>query len=82
MAKPLKSLTSLRGLVVPMAWDSSGGITGLGISFINEEEYPLDVKSEFMEDLKRLTQQSIVASGQVIEDKSGRRKFRLTHYRL
>jgi hypothetical protein len=77
-----EKLRKMKGIIIPMEWDSDGKVVGIGISSDSEEEYLIDKKSAFFKDLMKLVQQPVVASGTVKTELRGNKVLHVDNYRL
>jgi hypothetical protein len=60
--KAYTKLTTLRGLVIPVAWDEKGNVTDLAVSTDNEEEYLIE-RSGKGEDLFHFVREEVEVKG-------------------
>ena len=65
--KAYTKLTTLRGLVIPVAWDAKGNAVSIAVSTDSEEEYVIE-RSGKGEELFRLIREEVEVSGAVKND--------------
>ena len=70
------NLVTIRGLVIPAAWDESGKVTGVHISTYDEKQYFIE-GNEQVDELIQLVGQETVITGEVRRE--GRRNFLIPH---
>ncbi len=72
-------LVTVRGIVVPAAWNENGDVTAVAISAIGEEEYLVD-GSEKQDELWNLIQEEIEVTGVVTEKAGGNKGIVVLRY--
>jgi hypothetical protein len=71
-----KSSVTIRGLVIPAAWDENGKVTGVHISTYDEKQYFVE-SNEYLDELLQLVGQETVINGEVRHE--GRKNFLKPH---
>jgi hypothetical protein len=79
--KDASSLTTVRGLVVPVDWDAKGNVTATAISTQFEEEYLVD-QNAWGEALQAFLRQRVKVSGLVMENESGKKVITVKNYEV
>jgi hypothetical protein len=70
VSKNESSLTTIRGLVVPVDWDEKGNVTATAISTYFEDEYLVD-QNAWGEALLAFLRQRVKVSGSLIQNENG-----------
>ncbi len=73
------NFVTIRGLVIPAAWDENGKVTGVHISTYDEKQYFVQ-NNEYLDELLQLVGQETVITGEVRRE--GRRNFLIPHRSL
>jgi hypothetical protein len=79
-AKRDKELITLRGIIIPMGWDETGGVVAIGLSGADEEEYQIETnekKGELLTFLRKEVEVTGLLRGQI-----GKRVIALKTYRV
>ena len=79
--KDARSLTTLRGLVVPVDWDDKGNVIATAISTHLEEEYLVD-QNAWGEALLAFLRQRVKVSGSIIVKEDGKKVITVKKYEL
>ena len=79
--KDASSLTTVRGLVVPVDWDDKGNVTATAISTHLEEEYLVD-QNVRGEALLAFLRERVKVSGLVMENESGKKVITVKNYEV
>ena len=80
-SKNESTLTTIRGLVVPVDWDEKGNVTATAISTHFEEEYLVDDNARGEELIAFLRQRAKV-SGFIIQNANGKKVITVKHYEV
>ncbi len=72
-----KSSVTIRGLVIPSAWDENGKVTGVHISTYDEKQYFVE-SNEHLDELLQLVGQETVINGEVRHE--GRKNLLKVHH--
>lgn len=72
---------TIRGVIIPTAWDQEGRIVSVGISANDEEEYLLE-RGPLASELTGLVQQEVEVRGRVILPADGAKRIHVDSYRL
>jgi hypothetical protein len=72
-----KSSVTIRGLVIPAAWDENGKVTGVHISTYDEKQYFVE-SNEHLDELLQLIGQETEINGEVRHE--GRKNFLKPHH--
>lgn len=75
------SLTTVRGLVIPVDWDDKGNVTATAISTHLEEEYLVD-QDAWGEALLAFLRQRVKVSGSVAIKKDGKKVITVKKYEV
>jgi hypothetical protein len=79
--KDASSLTTVRGLVIPVDWDDKGNVTATAISTHLEEEYLVD-QDAWGEALLAFLRQRVKVSGSVALKKDGKKVITVKKYEV
>ena len=79
--KDASSLTTVRGLVIPVDWDDKGNVTATAISTHLEEEYLVD-QDAWGEALLAFLRQRVKVSGSVVLKKDGKKVITVKKYEV
>jgi 5S rRNA maturation endonuclease (ribonuclease M5) len=79
--KDISSLTTVRGLVIPVDWDDKGNVTATAISTHLEEEYLVD-QDAWGEALLAFLRQRVKVSGSVVLKKDGKKVITVKKYEV
>jgi len=79
--KDASSLTTVRGLVIPVDWDDRGNVTATAISTHLEEEYLVD-QDAWGEALLAFLRQRVKVSGSVVLKKDGKKVITVKKYEV
>ena len=79
--KDVSSLTTVRGLVIPVDWDDKGNVTATAISTHLEEEYLVD-QDAWGEALLAFLRQRVKVSGSVVLKKDGKKVITVKKYEV
>jgi len=79
--KDISSLTTVRGLVIPVDWDDKGNVTATAISTHLEEEYLVD-QDAWGEALLAFLRQRVKVSGSVVLKKDGKKVIKVKKYEV
>ena len=79
--KDISSLTTVRGLVIPVDWDDKGNVTATAISTHLEEEYLVD-QDAWGEALLAFLRQRVKVSGSVALKKDGKKVITVKKYEV
>lgn len=79
--KDVSSLTTVRGLVIPVDWDDKGNVTATAISTHLEEEYLVD-QDAWGEALLAFLRQRVKVSGSVALKKDGKKVITVKKYEV
>lgn len=79
--KNASSLTTVRGLVIPVDWDDKGNVTATAISTHLEEEYLVD-QDAWGEALLAFLRQRVKVSGSVVLKKDGKKVITVKKYEV
>ena len=79
--KNIGSLTTVRGLVIPVDWDDKGNVTATAISTHLEEEYLVD-QDAWGEALLAFLRQRVKVSGSVVLKKDGKKVITVKKYEV
>ena len=79
MAK--SGVTSVRGVIVPTAWDPEGRVIAAGISADDEEEYLLEY-SPLAAELLGMVRKEVEVRGRVTLQPDGAKRIHVDSYRL
>jgi len=79
--KDASSLTTVRGLVIPVGWDDRGNVTATAISTHLEEEYLVD-QDAWGEALLAFLRQRVKVSGSVVLKKDGKKVITVKKYEV
>ncbi|MDH3559242.1 MAG: hypothetical protein OES18_25660 [Deltaproteobacteria bacterium] len=79
--KDASSLTTVRGLVVPVDWDDKGNVTATAISTHLEEEYLVD-QNVRGEALLAFLRERVKVRGLVMENESGKKVITVKNYEV
>ena len=71
--------TTIRGLVIPAAWDETGNVIALAISTFDEDEYIIEKNREEGR-LYSFIRREIEASG-IIRDADGKKRIEVRDYK-
>ena len=80
-SKDISSLTTVRGLVIPVDWDDKGNVTATAISTHLEEEYLVD-QDAWGEALLAFLRQRVKVSGSVVLKKDGKKVITVKKYEV
>jgi 5S rRNA maturation endonuclease (ribonuclease M5) len=80
-SKDISSLTTVRGLVIPVDWDDKGNVTATAISTHLEEEYLVD-QDAWGEALLAFLRQRVKVSGSVALKKDGKKVITVKRYEV
>ncbi len=80
-SKDISSLTTVRGLVIPVDWDDKGNVTATAISTHLEEEYLVD-QDAWGEALLAFLRQRVKVSGSVALKKDGKKVITVKKYEV
>ncbi|MBI5522301.1 MAG: hypothetical protein HY910_06715 [Desulfarculus sp.] len=72
---------TIRGVIIPTAWDQEGRIVTVGISANDEEEYLLE-RGPLASELIGLVQQEVEVRGRVTQPADGTKRIQVQSYRL
>lgn len=72
---------TIRGVIVPTAWDPEGRVTAVGISANDEEEYLLE-RGTLATELVALVRQEVEVSGRVVLQPDGAKHIQVHSYHL
>jgi hypothetical protein len=75
------SLTTIRGLVIPVDWDDRGNITATAISTHLEEEYLVD-QNAWGEALLAYLRQRVKVSGSIILKEDGKKVITVKRFEV
>ena len=75
------SLTTIRGLVVPVEWDEKGNVTATAISTHFEEEYLVD-QNAWGEALLAFLRERVKVSGSITQNKNGKKIIAVGKYEV
>ena len=78
MAKGPSKVTKIRGVIIPIAWDDQGNVTGIAISSHDENEYQVDHKGKGTELLLHIRKE-VEAAG-VVREEEGKKIVRIRTY--
>jgi 5S rRNA maturation endonuclease (ribonuclease M5) len=79
--KDVSTLTTVRGLVIPVDWDDKGNVTATAISTHLEEEYLVD-QDAWGEALLAFLRQRVKVSGSVVLKKDGKKIIAVKKYEV
>jgi hypothetical protein len=79
--KDVSTLTTVRGLVIPVDWDDKGNVTATAISTHLEEEYLVD-QDAWGEALLAFLRQRVKVSGSVVLKKDGKKVITVKKYEV
>ncbi|MCG6918210.1 MAG: hypothetical protein LJE89_11775 [Deltaproteobacteria bacterium] len=79
--KDASTLTTIRGLVVPVDWDDKGNVIATAISTHLEEEYLVD-QNAWGEALLAFLRQRVKVSGSIIVKEDGKKVITVKKYEL
>ena len=79
--KDVSSLTTVRGLVIPVDWDDKGNVTATAISTHLEEEYLVD-QNAWGEALLAFLRQRVKVSGSVVLQEGGKKVITVKNYEV
>ncbi len=79
--KDASSLTTVRGLVIPVDWDDKGNVTATAISTHLEEEYLVD-QNAWGEALLAFLRQRVKVSGSVVLKAGGKKVITVKKYEV
>ncbi len=80
-SKDISSLTTVRGLVIPVDWDDKGNVTATAISTHLEEEFLVD-QDAWGEALLAFLRQRVKVSGSVALKKDGKKVITVKKYEV
>lgn len=72
---------TIRGVIIPTAWDPEGRVTSVGISANDEEEYLLE-QGPLATELVGLVRQEVEVRGRVILQPDGAKHIQVESYHL
>lgn len=72
---------TIRGVIIPTAWDQEGRIVAVGISANDEEEYLLE-RGPLASELIGLVQQEVEVRGRVTLQTDGAKRIHVESYQL
>lgn len=72
---------TIRGVIIPTAWDQEGRVAAVGISANDEEEYQLE-PGPLASELVGLVQQEVEVKGRVIVQSDTAKRIHVESYRL
>jgi hypothetical protein len=81
MEKDACSLTTVRGLVIPVDWDDKGNVTATAISTHLEEEYLVD-QNAWGEALLAFLRQRVKVSGSIVVKEDGKKVITVKKYEV
>jgi hypothetical protein len=81
MEKDACSLTTVRGLVIPVDWDDKGNVTATAISTHLEEEYLVD-QNAWGEALLAFLRQRVKVSGSIVVKEDGKKVITVNKYEV
>ena len=79
--KDASSLTTVRGLVIPVDWDDKGNVTATAISTHMEEEYLVD-QNAWGEALMAFLRQKVKVSGSILVKEDGKKVITVKKYEV
>ena len=79
--KDASTLTTLRGLVIPVDWDDKGNVTATAISTHLEEEYLVD-QNAWGEALLAFLRQRVKVSGSIVLKEDGKKIITVKKYEV
>jgi hypothetical protein len=79
--KDASTLTTLRGLVIPVDWDDKGNVTATAISTHLEEEYLVD-QNAWGEALLAFLRQRVKVSGSIVLKEAGKKVITVKKYEV
>jgi hypothetical protein len=79
--KDAGTLTTLRGLVIPVDWDDKGNVTATAISTHLEEEYLVD-QNAWGEALLAFLRQRVKVSGSIVLKEDGKKVITVKKYEV
>ena len=79
--KDASTLTTLRGLVIPVDWDDKGNVTATAISTHLEEEYLVD-QDAWGEALLAFLRQRVKVSGSIVLKEDGKKVITVKKYEV
>jgi hypothetical protein len=79
--KDASTLTTLRGLVIPVDWDDKGNVTATAISTHLEEEYLVD-QNAWGEALLAFLRQRVKVSGSIVLKEDGKKVITVKKYEV
>jgi hypothetical protein len=79
--KDASSLTTVRGLVIPVDWDDKGNVTATAISTHLEEEYLVD-QNAWGEALLAFLRQRVKVSGSIVLKEDGKKFIKVKKYEV
>ncbi|UCG20651.1 MAG: hypothetical protein JSU80_13175 [Deltaproteobacteria bacterium] len=79
--KDAGTLTTLRGLVIPVDWDDKGNVTATAISTHLEEEYLVD-QNAWGEALLAFLRQRVKVSGSIFLKEDGKKVITVRKYEV
>jgi hypothetical protein len=74
-------LVTIKGVVVPVAWDRDGTVTALALATVDEEEFLL-ADNEAGRELRRWMHQAVEVRGVISQERGGHQVFTTHHYCL
>ena len=75
------SVTTIKGLVLPVEWDEKGNVTATAISTHFEEEYLVD-QNAWGEALLAFLRQRVKVSGSIVQNKNGKKIITVGKYEI
>ena len=81
VGKNESSVTTIKGLVLPVEWDEKGNVTATAISTHFEEEYLVD-QNAWGEALLAFLRQRVKVSGSIVQNKNGKKIITVGKYEI